>query len=108
MNARDKEFMSILMDDMVEKKIEDCTAGYEEKIMKLEDTIDEMEQYNRRKNIRIYGIAENLRLTDNEQVEKVLENMNIQQKPLMECYRIGKPKNGTNDKPRPIFCTSIT
>ncbi|KAG5865361.1 hypothetical protein JTB14_017561 [Gonioctena quinquepunctata] len=78
-------------------------AGYEEKSMKLEDKIDEMEQYNRRKNIRIYGIAENPRLTDNEQVEKVFENMNIQQKPLMECYRTGKTKNGTNDKPRPIF-----
>ncbi|KAG5861349.1 hypothetical protein JTB14_024661 [Gonioctena quinquepunctata] len=87
------------MDDRIEKKIEDTGK----KIMKLEDEIDEMEQYNRRKDIRIYGIAENSRLTDNEQVEEVLENMNIQQKPLMECYRIGKPKNGTNDKPRPIF-----
>lgn len=53
----------------------------------------------------IYGIEENTRLTANEQLEKDFEKMNIQTKRLFECYRIGKPNNGRNDKPRPLFMT---
>lgn len=99
----DRDFKDKLvasLSEIIKKKLAEQKQEYDKKIRKLEDKIDSMEQYSRRKNIRIYGVAENPKINVSEEVGKTLKTLNLEQKQVAECYRIGKVKN---DKPRPIF-----
>ncbi|KAJ8956427.1 hypothetical protein NQ314_006730 [Rhamnusium bicolor] len=56
---KDKEFKSLFLEslsDMIEKKLQEQKSEYEEKIKNLEEKIDTMEQYSRRKNFQSQSI----------------------------------------------------
>lgn len=60
-----------------EIKMEEQKAYYEHKIKKLEEKIDSMEQYNRRKNIRIYGIKENGSVNIKTEVDNLFKKLTL-------------------------------
>lgn len=102
---KDTDFKSLLIEslkDVIDQKLQEQKTEYEKKIKKLEEKIDTTEQYSRRKNIRMYGVKENLAISTEEQVHNVMEKLNIGNKKITECYRIGKI-NSDNNKPRAIF-----
>lgn len=99
----DKDFKEKLVENLseiFEKKLIEQEEKYNKKIRQLEEKIDSMEQYSRRKNIRIYGMVEDSKKNVTQEVDETLKKLNLEQTQVVECYRIGKIKN---DKPRSIF-----
>ena len=64
---------------------------------------DELEQYGRRENLRIYGVPETTSGRDDGEnvIFKIAETLkiNLKQYDIQRAHRLGKPKN----KPRPII-----
>uniref|UniRef100_A0A1Y1MUD8 L1 transposable element RRM domain-containing protein n=1 Tax=Photinus pyralis TaxID=7054 RepID=A0A1Y1MUD8_PHOPY len=109
----DRDFMDKLAAKVamsIEKKLEDFKIQTEGRLnnlkkenVKLATELDELKQYSRRNNIRVFGIPE----TSGENVEdKFLsvtkDRMSIVLMPneIERCHRIGKK---INNKPRPVI-----
>lgn len=89
--------------EIVKKDFEQIFEKYEKRINTLEaensalkKQLDNIEQYNRRNTLRIFGIKEN----ENENVPEIVENMlknkmqlNISPNNIEECYRIRSKKD---------------
>lgn len=91
--------------NLLELKFNMLENNYQEIKKQHQQKLDNIEQYSRNKNLRIYGLAE----SQTENTEKVIidyfqENLNINLIPndIQRCRRIGVNKNN-NSKPRPIF-----
>lgn len=94
---------AISIGEVVKKDFKQIFEIYEEKISTLEaensalkKQIDNVEQYNKRKTLRIIGIKE----TENENVLEIVEDiikskmkLNISQNSIDECYRIQNKKD---------------
>lgn len=71
--------------------------------------LDALEQYSRRENIRIHGVAEgNNRSNKDDGEEKLYEvanalNINLEDFDLQRVHRLGKKKNSVDARPRPII-----
>lgn len=87
----------------VREECKESQSKVSELEIKLEQKIDNIEQYSRRKNLRLFGLAEK----QNEDTEKVfIEHcknklkLDIVPADIDRCHRIGKKEE---DKIRPIF-----
>ena len=75
---------------------------------------DNLEQYSRRENIRIYGIPEsnshNNRVDGETSLLKIATALQIDLEPknIQRVYRLGKRKYSTSAKPRPIIARFIS
>ena len=70
--------------------------------------VDELEQYGRRENIRILGVAERTDERDDgeEVVAKVAKALNVELNPeldIQRVHRLGKKKKGPKAKSRPVI-----
>lgn len=97
--------ISAIIAEKVDKKLEVLVKKYEDKITQLEkkldeanETIDRLEQYGRRNNIRFYGVPE----SKNENTIETIINIcneklqtNITKNMIDCCHRLGKPDSGT-------------
>ncbi|CAH0547284.1 unnamed protein product [Brassicogethes aeneus] len=83
----------------LETKLNNYKQHYEKQIKTLEEKIDAIEQYSRRKNLRIFGVPENPVIPLKDDINNIFTTMGTEPKPIVECYRIGKLTN----KPRAIF-----
>ena len=83
-------------------------AGLEDDNYRLSQEVDDLEQYTRRTNVRIYGVAEQPEEnTDNLAVDffKSELNVDVASNDISRSHRVGK-KSGA--KPRPIEYRSVT
>ncbi|CAH0551546.1 unnamed protein product [Brassicogethes aeneus] len=88
------------LEKKLDKKLNKIQQRSDDKIKILEEKIDSMEQYSRRNNIRIFGLAENSGKPLIEDINNVLGSIEIGTRNIVECYRIGKINV---KKPRAVF-----
>lgn len=100
---------SILFDTKnLEDKINDqqqTIVDLQQNLAKTESDHDDLEQYTRRTNIRIFGIPEDQEVsTDNQVLEFLKTELGIELNPndISRSHRIGAQRT-TNTKPRPII-----
>lgn len=77
----------------------------------LEEKLDELEQYQRRNNIRIYGLEERAGENTDQLVLKVAADIgaDISLSDIDRSHRLGAPRMSTgNRKPRPIICKLVS
>lgn len=116
----DKEFMSLLADkitEIVEKtldkrlgemdsrieELENRTEQYQSKYCELEKKVDMLEQANKLKKLRLYGMVEEPKEKLKDKVLDIIsKKMGIPEINLEDCYRIGK-KNAIDKNPRPVI-----
>ena len=104
--------------EYLKEEVEESKLKYEEikteneKLKQIVNTtffkVDELEQYGRRENIRILGVAErNDERDDGEEVvTKVAKALNVELNPeldIQRVHRLGKKKKGPKAKPRPVI-----
>lgn len=96
-----KEEVHKKMKDM-EEEIKQLRQGIEKEKAKtsmLENKIDEIEQYGRRQNLRIFGIDEKKNENTEELVLNIFNNkmgINIQPHMIQRSHRVGKPAPNKN------------
>ena len=88
----------------------DITIKFEVNMLRNKYEHDELEQYTRRDNILIFGVAEDLSENLADKMIKTATdiNVNISQNDMSTIHRLGK-LNPTNaqTKPRPIICCFV-
>ena len=104
--------------EYLKKEVEESKLKYEEikteneKLKQIVNTtffkVDELEQYGRRENIRILGVAErNDERDDGEEVvTNVAKALNVELNPeldIQRVHRLGKKKKGPKAKPWPVI-----
>ena len=104
--------------EYLKEEVEKSKLKYEEikteneKLKQIVNTtffkVDELEQYGRRENIRILGVAErNDERDDGEEVvTNVAKALNVELNPeldIQRVHRLGKKKKGPKAKPRPVI-----
>ena len=104
--------------EYLKEEVEESKLKYEEikteneKLKQIVNTtffkVDELEQYGRRENIRILGVAErNDERDDGEEVvTNVAKALNVELNPeldIQRVHRLGKKKKGPKAKPRPVI-----
>ena len=104
--------------EYLKEEVEESKLKYEEikteneKLKQIVNTtffkVDELEQYGRRENIRILGVAERKDERDDgeEVVTKVAKALNVELNPeldIQRVHRLGKKKKGPKAKPRPVI-----
>ena len=111
------EEISYLKHEVVQNKLEISQLKVEnEKLKQITNLsiykIDELDQYNRRENLRIHGIQENDSNRDDgeEVVMKIAEELNIGITALdiQRAHRLGKRNSNSVAKPRPIIVRFIS
>ena len=92
------EFLN--MKDVIFKRLQDENAllrsrcsKLEDKVVSLESSVNQVEQYGRRNNIVISGIPDDVADDDLEDVDVIVQNGDIQ-----ACHRIGKSDQKTSSK----------
>ena len=75
--------------------------------------IDDLEQYGRRENMRIYGIPESTDSVDDDGekvILKMAEDLNIELKDsdIQRAHRLGRKRINPNSRPRPIIITFVS
>lgn len=114
----DSSFLDTLADKIASKvntKLEQRVLELEAKVDSLQgensnlrNKLDDLEQYGRRNNIRIFGFKEE---RGEDTVAKVVDlvnsklNVQISSRDIDACHRLGKAENG---KPRAIICKFVS
>lgn len=104
------EFINKIAEKVSEKliqkinELETKTITLEEENCCLKRKINEIEQYTRRPNIRIFGVQEENQEKLTEKILKIFDEKlslkNLNYRDIETCHRIGRVING---KPRPVF-----
>ena len=103
--------------EYLKEEVEENKLKYEEikteneKLKQIVNTffkVDELEQYGRRENIRILGVAERKDERDDgeEVVTNVAKSLNVELNPeldIQRVHRLGKKIKGPKAKPRPVI-----
>lgn len=73
-------------------------SNLNEKVQSLEDSLDNLEQYGRRNNLRFHGISEDRKDTDKAIRDVARSSLGIDLKPedISRSHRIGRPSPGKN------------
>lgn len=81
-----------------------------QKINRLENELEDLQQYSRRNNFRIFGAKESPNESpDNIAIDIVRNHLNVDltASDIDRCHRVGKP-SGQSSKPRPIIVKLIS
>lgn len=116
----DKEFMSTLADKIKEivettlskhlgkledriQELENRIEEYQSKQCELEKKVDKLEQANKLKKLRLYGMVEEPKeKLKNKVLDTISEKMGLPEIQIEDCYRVGK-RNPNDKKPRAVI-----